>query len=257
MTFFDITDDGPVRRLTFRRPDTKNAIPPDGWAQLAAAFDDFAEAGAAVLVISGEGGDFSSGAYLSDDADLSSTAANLRRMRGVSATVTRLHRLPKPTIAVVDGVAYGAGMNLALGCDIVLATERARFSEVFVRRGLALDAGGTWLLPRLVGMMRARELALTGRVVEAAEAAAIGLVTELVAVEDLEASIGRYLDALGAGAPLAQRFIKTGLDRSSAMTFEEALAWEDQSQAILLATDDFAEGVAAFLERRNARFGGS
>jgi 2-(1,2-epoxy-1,2-dihydrophenyl)acetyl-CoA isomerase len=147
-------------------------------------------------------------------------------------------------------------MNLALGCDLVIATDRARFSEVFVKRGLTLDFGGTWLLPRLVGMARARELALTGRMVNADEALAMGMIGRVVAPADLVSVAGEVAAELAAGAPLAQRFIKTGLSRSLDLTFEQAIAYEDQAQAAMLASDDVREGVAAFLERRPAEFEG-
>ena len=225
---------------------------------LADAFAEFEKSPQRVLVLAGEGGDLSSGADLGDrdPSQFGSTVANHRRMRLVGEMATRLHRLSKPTLAVVDGVAVGAGMQLAVACDIVIATERARFAELFVRRGLTMDAGGTWLLPRLVGELRARDLALTGRVVGAEEAAAMGLVTRLVTAEELEAKVAEYVEMLLAGAPLAQRFLKVGLDRSTSMTFEQALAWESQAQSILLATEDFAEAVEAFQERRPPHFKG-
>ena len=147
-------------------------------------------------------------------------------------------------------------MNLALGCDLVVATTRARFSEIFVKRGLALDFGGTWLLPRLVGLAKARELALTGRMVEADEALEIGLVAMVVDPGRLEPAVTTLAAELASGAPLAQRFIKVGLDRSSSMTFEQAIAFEEQAQAILLGSEDLAEGAQAFLERRNPEFRG-
>lgn len=150
----------------------------------------------------------------------------------------------------------GAGMNLAIGCDIVIATDRARFAEVFVKRGLTVDFGGTWLLPRLIGMARARELALTGRVIDAAEALDIGLVTAVVAPGELAAAVDAMAARLAAGAPLAQRFIKTGLSRSLDMTFEQAIAYENQAQAALLASEDFREGITAFLDKQDPSFGG-
>ncbi len=148
-------------------------------------------------------------------------------------------------------------MNLAIGCDIVVATTRARFSEVFVRRGLNLDLGGVWLLPRLVGMARAKDLALSGRIVSGAEAAEIGLASRVVEPDRLDATVGELARELADGAPLAQRFIKMGLSRSFDLTFEQALAYEQQSQAALLASDDAREGIVAFLEDRRPEFGGS
>lgn len=257
--FVSVFERGTIRYLTLSNPARKNAVPIAGWDELAAVFEDFASSAQRVLVIRGAGEDFCSGADLNIDAmeEMRSPAVNRRFMLGPGNAAAALHSLPKPTIAAVDGVAVGAGMNLAIGCDVVIATDRVRFSEVFVKRGLTMDFGGTWLLPRLVGMARARELALTGRVVAAAEALEIGLVTTVVAPGELADAVDAAAAGLASGAPLAQRFTKTGLSRSLDMTFEQAIAYEDQAQAALLGSDDVREGVAAFLEKRDPSFRGS
>ena len=259
--FLLVADDGPIRTLTLNSPERKNAVPSDQWDVLTAAFSDFEYSGQRVLVLTGSGSDFCAGADLNPEAmfgggSVPSAADNLAAMAAPGGAATALHRLSKPTIAAVDGVAVGAGMNLALGCDIVVASEQARFSEIFVQRGLALDFGGTWLLPRLVGLARARELALTGRIVDAAEALEIGLVARVVPPELLLETATTMAGELAAGAPLAQRFIKVGLDRSTTMTFEQAIQFEDQAQAVLLASQDFVEGVRAFLAKEPPRFDG-
>jgi enoyl-CoA hydratase/carnithine racemase len=255
--FVRIDDRGQVRWLTLSAPDTKNAVPRDGWDELTAAFGEFEASAQRALVVRGEGDDFCAGVDLGAGfGSLDSAAANAATMRRPNAAATALHRLSKPVVASVDGVAVGAGMNLALGCDVVIATDRARFSEIFVRRGLTLDFGGTWLLPRVVGLARAREIALTGRLVTADEALAIGMVARVVAPEELDDVAAEVAGDLAAGAPLAQRFIKVGLDRSSSMTFEQALAYEEQAQAILLGSEDLVEGTAAFLQKRPPRFEG-
>ncbi|CAN5507437.1 2-(1,2-epoxy-1,2-dihydrophenyl)acetyl-CoA isomerase PaaG [soil metagenome] len=256
MPLLATSDHGPVRTLTISNPGRKNAIPPDGWDQLGVAFAAFAGSDQRVLVITGADGEFCSGADLAD-ADFGpdfGVARNAAWMRRPGAAATTLHRLPKPTVAAVDGVAAGAGMNLALGCDIVIATERARFSEIFVRRGLTLDFGGTWLLPRVVGRARALDLALTGRLVGAAEALDMGLVARVVPVDELADTVTETAEALAAGAPLAQRIIKTGLDRSETMTFEQAIAYETEAQGVLLSSQDVTEALAAFLGKRPPRF---
>jgi 2-(1,2-epoxy-1,2-dihydrophenyl)acetyl-CoA isomerase len=255
--FVRIEDREAVRWLTLSAPRTKNAVPPDAWEELAATFGDFEGSPQRALVVRGDGDDFCAGADLGIGfVSLDSAAENAATMRRPNAAATALHRLSKPVVAAVDGVAVGAGMNLALGCDVVIATDRARFAEIFVRRGLTLDFGGTWLLPRLVGLARAREIALTGRVVPADEALAIGMVARVVAPQELDEVAGSIAADLAAGAPLAQRFIKVGLDRSSSMTFEQALAYEEQAQAILLGSDDLVEGTTAFFEKRPPRFAG-
>lgn len=256
-SFLSLEDRGPVRWLTLDRPQTRNAVPAGGWDELAAAFADFAASSQRVLVVRGAGEDFCSGADVTSLSGLEGgVAAAARAMAHTGAAALALHRLPKPTIAAVDGAAVGAGMNLALGCDVLIATDRARFSEIFVRRGLTLDFGGSWLLPRLVGLARARELALTGRIVEADEALAMGLVAKVVPARGLEAAVTETAAALAVGAPLAQRFIKVALDRSFDLTFEQALEMESQAQAILGGSHDLKEAVEAFAEKREPGFEG-
>lgn len=255
--FITIKDDGPVRTLTMSNPGAKNAVPPSGWAELADAFNDFEASEQRTLVVRGADGEFCAGADMNQNlVKIPSAADNAARMRRTHAAAIALHRLSKPTVAAVDGVAVGAGMNMAIGCDIVIASDRARFSEIFVKRGLTLDFGGSWLLPRLVGLARARELALTGRILGAREALEIGLVSEVVSQDDLEDRASNLALSLAFGAPLAQSIIKRAMDRSSSMTFEQSLAFEEQAQAILLGSEDLFEGAAAFIEKRDPEFKG-
>lgn len=259
MAWLRVETRGAVRWVTIDRPDRKNAIPsPDGWPILTAAFEDFEESDARVLVVTGAGGEFCAGADLDPErfGDGDSVADGHRRMKVVARAATALHRTTKPTIAAVDGVAVGAGMNLALGCDVVIATERARFSEIFVRRGLSLDFGGTWLLPRIVGLQRAKELALSGRIVGAAEAVRLGIALEAVPADRLEARVAELAQSFLAGAPIGQMFAKQGLDASFETSFADALAWEGQSQAIAFRTEDLAEGIEAFADKRDPEWKG-
>jgi len=251
-------DDGEIRRLTFNRPERKNAVPPEGWPVLRDAFADFEKSTARVLIITGAEGEFCAGADLdgSGSAMGESVAFRHRRMKTVGEAASALHRTTKPTIAAVDGVAVGAGMNLALGCDIVIASTRARFSEIFVRRGLTVDFGGTWLLPRIVGLQRAKELALSGRIVDAEEALAIGIAVEVVPPDELADRAGSVAESFLQGAPMAQMFTKQGLNASFESSFAESLSWEGQSQAITMGTADSVEGVAAFMEKRAPKWRG-
>lgn len=253
----DIEDVGPVRRLILNNPERKNAIPPDGWRELASALADFASSAQRALLVMGTDGDFCSGADLAGDQfERRSAAESYERMAEVGRAATALHRTTKPTVAAVEGVAVGAGMNLALGCDVVIASRTARFSEIFVKRGLTVDFGGSWLLPRLIGLAKARELALTGRFVDGTEAEAMGLVARVVEPEVLHDAATALAEGLARGAPLAQRFIKAALNRSFEWSFEQALAYEDQAQVIALASDDVIEGVTAFVEKRDPDFKG-
>lgn len=252
MTWLKTESTERVRWLTIDRPEVKNAIPVDGWGALGDAFEDFERSDDRVLIVTGAGEDFCAGAELSSErfADGPSVAESHRRMKVVARAATALHRCSKPTIAAVDGVAVGAGMNLALGCDVVIASERARFAEIFVRRGLSLDFGGTWLLPRIVGLQRAKELALSGRIVAAEEAVRLGIAMEAVPTGDLRARAEELARSFLEGAPLAQMFAKQGLSNAFESSWAESLSWEGQSQSIALGTEDLQEGVAAFVEKR-------
>ena len=255
--FIETIDNGSVRWLTLNRPETKNAIPADGWSALTEAFAAFEISEQRVLVITGTGGDFCSGADLGGgESDIASAAGRADRMKLVGKAALSLHRLTKPTIAAVDGVAAGAGMNLALGCDIVLASERARFSEIFVRRGLTVDFGGTWILPRLIGIQRAKELILSGRIVAAAEAKEIGLVSDVVGHEELASAAQDLAEQLATSAPIPQMFAKRTVNRSFELSFEQALEEENQAQVICFETEDVGEGISSFLEKRTPEFKG-
>jgi enoyl-CoA hydratase/carnithine racemase len=156
----------------------------------------------------------------------------------------------------VQGVAAGAGCNLALGCDLVYASEDARFSQIFVRRGLSLDFGGAWLLPRLVGLQKAKELALFGEFISARDALAAGLIAGVEAPELLEARGLERAGRLASQSPVAVSSIKRALDDALHLTFAESIDREFVLQARCIASDDFAEGVAAFLEKRPPNFQG-
>lgn len=252
-----IEDRDGVRWLTIDRPDRKNAIPPEGWGVLRDEFVAFERSAARVLVVRGGGEDFCSGADLAERGEGARTArAAYEGMKRLAECATALHRLTKPTIAAVDGVAVGAGMNLALGCDVVIATTRARFSEIFVRRGLTIDFGGTWQLPRHVGLQRAKELALSGRMVGAEEAVRIGLALEAVDPELFEDRIAELAGSFAAQAPIGQMFAKQGIGVAHESSFAEALDREGQAQTICFGSHDSTEGIVAFLEKRPPEFGG-
>lgn len=245
-----------VRMLTLDAPGRMNAIPPEGWDQLHSHIAEFEKSSQRVLVITGEGGDFCAGADLADQRLPSGIAERNQMMRQVGAAASALVKTTKPTIAAVDGIAVGAGMNLALACDVVIATPGARFSEIFAKRGLTLDFGGTWLLPRLVGLQRAKELALSGRMVPASEAVAIGLCLELVNPDELIPRALEIAEGFVSAAPIAQLFIKQALNRSFDVSLEEALSYEGQTQAICHSSDDAQEGIRAFLEKRPPEWAG-
>ncbi len=223
---FTISDDGGVRWLTIDFPGRRNAIPVDQWPALAQSVTDFDRSGQRALVITGAGEDFCSGADLGVGFLGSTTAVGWHRMMLDLAEAARaVHSTSKPTVAAVDGVAVGAGMNLALCCDFVVASDRARFSEIFVKRGLMVDFAGTWLLPRRVGLTRAKELALTGRMLGAAEALEYGIATEVVSAAELRPRVAALAADLAAGAPVAMGLTKAALEHSFAMSFGRLCSW--------------------------------
>jgi len=244
-----------VVTVTFDRPHKKNAINAVMWTELAAvAASLIGSTDDRCVVLTGAGGDFCSGADLS--AGAREPEHQLAAMRRINAVVQAFHELPQPTIAKVDGVAAGVGMNLALGCDLVVASDRARFSEIFARRGLSLDGGGSWLLPRLVGLHRAKELALFADIVPAEEALRLGVVNRVVPADELDKVVGEWAARLAAGPPIALAMTKRMLNRSFEQTFEQALDDEARSQTINFGTRDTVEAIAAFVQKRPPTFEG-
>jgi enoyl-CoA hydratase/carnithine racemase len=248
---------GGVVRLTLNRPDTMNAITGAMWGGLADVFREVAEhRDDRVLVVTGAGDGFCGGADLRKAALPRGVGGRQEYMRGVARAAQALHDVPQPTIAAVNGVAAGAGCNLALGCDLVIASDRARFSEIFVKRALSLDFGGSWLLPRRVGLHKAKELALLADVIDAQEAERIGLVNRVVPAAELDDEVRAVTDRLLQMAPIALAQTKALLDHSSARSMAEALDAEGAAQVVNFATDDSQEAVRAFIDKREARFTG-
>jgi len=167
-----------------------------------------------------------------------------------------MQRLHKPIIGSINGVAAGAGMNIALATDLRIASEAARFGEVFARVGLVPDGGGTYFLPRLVGTAKAMEMVLLADIIDAQEALRIGLVNRVVPAEQLEPETLKLAERLAQGPTVAYGLAKTGLYQGLGMSLEDVLNMEARNQAIAARTPDRAEGVAAFREKRPPRFTG-
>jgi enoyl-CoA hydratase/carnithine racemase len=248
-----LSRDGDVATITLNNPRRKNALSHPAFLLLRDSLAAVAAGDARVLVVTGAGDDFCSGADLSAEKDGRPPMAN---MAEVNQACLALHRLPIPTIARVDGVAVGAGMNLALGCDFVIASTRARFSEIFVKRGLSVDFGGSWLLPRLIGLHRAKELVLLGDMLDAEDAHRWGLAREVVDPADLDAAVDALADRLLAGAPVAMRQSKRMLNDSFEAPLERALEDEARSQEINFTTADVVEAGRAFRDKRAPAFRG-
>jgi enoyl-CoA hydratase/carnithine racemase len=246
---------------TLNRPEKKNAINGKMWRELIEVFDQVQDnPDTRVLVITGAGDGFCSGADLTDTDNSESLASgvggSLRQMRVVGRAALRLHELPIPTIAAVNGVAAGAGCNLALGCDLVVASDRARFTEIFSKRGLSVDFGGSWILPRLIGLHRAKELVFLADIIDAAEADRIGLVNRVVPHDELTGEVTELAQRLAALPPVQLAVSKRLLDQSLSVSMAEALEFEDVAQVMNFQSADTAEAVAAFVEKRAPTFTG-
>lgn len=234
--------------ITLDRPEKRNAMTDEMWSRFEEHLDGLDPGGAdRVLLVRGAGGSFCGG---SDVTGLLDDLPSLPGRIDVSnRCVLAMHELSIPTIACVDGIAAGSGLNLALACDLVYASERARFAQLFIHIGLSLDSGASWLLPRLVGERRARELCLLGEQVPAADALAMGLVNRVLPAEELTG----YVDAIAtrlasynaAGLAGTKRLLNDTWDRDLA----GALRAETENQVDVIRTDGARELIDAFARR--------
>jgi len=251
---------GPVRTLTLNRPAALNSFTQEMHARLMAALDEAAgDAAVRAVVLTGAGRAFCAGQDLADPAVAPEPGAAPKDLSEVISRfykplVLRLKSMPVPVVAAVNGVAAGAGANLALCCDVVLAARSASFIQAFAKIGLVPDTAGTWLLPRLVGRARALGLAMLGDKLAAEEAERIGLVWRCVddtALADEAAALAGRLAAMPSRALAATR---AALDGAQSLTLEQALDEEARLQSDLGRAHDYQEGVAAFGARRAPQF---
>jgi enoyl-CoA hydratase/carnithine racemase len=248
---------GGVVTITFDRPDKKNAINGAMWDELLATAREIGTSSEdRCVVLTGAGGAFCSGADLSDGGNTGERVHQLAAMRHINSVIQAFHDLPQPTIAKVTGVAAGVGCSLALGCDLIVASEDARFSLIFARRGLSLDGASSWLLPRLVGLHKAKELALFADVISAAEALELGILNRVLPAPEVDKLVDEWAARLAAGPPIALAMSKRMLNRAFEQSFEQALDDEARSQTVNFGTQDTVEAISAFLQKRDPRFGG-
>ncbi|MFE9097173.1 enoyl-CoA hydratase/isomerase family protein [Streptomyces sp. NPDC007264] len=254
------TTDNHVSWLTLNRPDALNAITPDLREHLIRGFlDASADPDVRAVVLTGRGRGFCAGADLRGGSAAGEripgdVARTIRR--GAQRLVAAVLDCEKPVIAAVNGTAAGLGAHLALACDLVLAADSAAFIEVFVRRGLVPDGGGAYLLPRLIGPRRAKELMFFGDALTAADAERLGLVNRVVPADALEKTARDWAERLAAGPTralaLTKQLVNASLDGDRATAF----AAEAAAQEINMTTADAREGVASFVERRTSRYRG-
>jgi 2-(1,2-epoxy-1,2-dihydrophenyl)acetyl-CoA isomerase len=223
--------------------------------EFTAALDTVEQSGARALVLAGTTAVFCAGANLKLAPRLREPEFGRRWLKAQHEAAARLAECRLPTVAAVNGAAAGAGCNLAIACDHVVAAERAGFSQAFIRIGLATDMGSIYLLPRRVGFQAARELMLTGREVAGEEALRLGLADQLAPADSVRERAGEVAAARAAGPLAAYAAVKEGLARGAAMEMRDGLHLEAALQMDVMAHPDFAEGSSAFLEKRPPRYG--
>ena len=254
---------GGIAWLTMNRPDRRNALTPDMREEMIDALGTVAsDLELRCLVITGAGEGFCSGADISGAGARQGQkrVAGMARdaIRGGSQRLFRtLWELEKPTIAAVNGVAAGIGCHIAFGCDLIVASDKSRFIEVFARRGIVPDGGGTYILPRLIGLAKTKEMVFFADPWSAADAERIGLVNKVVPADELEAAAMEWAERLAAGPTKALGLAKRLLNRSLESDLTTSLAEEALTQELINQTDDIKEGMIAFGERRDPKFQGT
>ena len=246
-----------IARITLNRPDRLNSFTRAMHGELREALDDLGDA--RVVIITGAGRGFCAGPDLNDRAVAPGEAVDLGESveESWNPLIRRLAALPQPVIARVNGVAAGAGANIALACDLVVAAKSAKFIQSFAALGLIPDSGGSWHLPRLVGQARALGLALTGEPLPAEKAAEWGLVWKCVEDDTLDAEVDALAARLAALPPLGLAAIKAIIRTTGTRSLDQELDLQRDEMRRLGFTADYREGVAAFLEKRPAIFTGS
>jgi 2-(1,2-epoxy-1,2-dihydrophenyl)acetyl-CoA isomerase len=250
---------GGIARLTFNRPERLNSFNTAMHAEVRAALAEIERAAARVLIVTGAGRAFCAGQDLTDravapGAEPADLAASIEQY--YKPLVLTLRRLPLPVVAAVNGVAAGAGANIALACDLVVATRSASFVQAFSRLGLVPDSGGTWFLPRLVGTARALGLTMFGEKLSAEDAAAWGLIWRCVADDQFPAEVDALAAHFASAPTRGLARTKQAIYGSFGRTLEQQLDVERDYQGELGRSADYAEGVAAFSAKRAPRFTG-
>jgi len=243
--------------ITLNRPEVYNALNDEITFELQNAFREVEKDDAIrVVILTGEGKAFCAGQDLkaSSEADKRSFIDSLQKR--YNPIVRAMRNLPKPVLCRLNGVAAGAGCSIALACDMIIASEEASLIEVFINIGLVPDSGSSYFLPRVVGMHRAFELCTMGTRLTAAEAMALGLINKVVARDHLDATVKDYADYFSGAPTKAIGLIKKMLQKSEHASLDEMLDYEAYCQEIAGSSQDYREGVAAFLEKRKAVFSG-
>ncbi len=246
--------DGNIGILTIDRPEALNALNSTVIGELYQVIDEVEnDSTLGCLIITGEGRSFVAGADIGEQCPMDLTAGRNWGRRG-SALMRRIEKLEIPTIAAVNGFALGGGCELALACDIILASEKAKFGQPEVTLGITPGFSGTQRLPRRVGVAKAKELIFSGKMIKADEAKEIGLVNAVFAPEELMNGAKEMAASFTKNAPIAVKYSKACIDRGMQMDIDDGIALENELFGMCYATADQKEGMTAFLEKRPATF---
>jgi enoyl-CoA hydratase/carnithine racemase len=256
----DVTEDSGITTITLNRPEKLNALAGHMRRDLAEALESAgSDRNVHVVIITGAGRAFCAGGDVAAMAELierQDSEEFARLLGSARRVVTAIRQMTKPVIASVNGVASGAGCNLAFACDLRIASTTATFSQSFVKVGLHPDWGGTYFLPRLVTPNKACEMFFLGKVIDAAEAERLGIVNAVVAPDELEAATREMAERLREAPALSLAAAKQAIYMSQAADLDEMLRYETEAQLRCFESRDCAEGVAAFLEKREPKFTG-
>jgi 2-(1,2-epoxy-1,2-dihydrophenyl)acetyl-CoA isomerase len=252
---------GAVLLLTMNRPEALNAMTPSLTDEMRRIVEEAAGDGEIrALVVTGAGRAFSAGGDVKNmSAQVGRRTPNdvRRRIReGTGPLIMALATIEKPVVAAVNGVAYGGGFSVALACDLIYAARSARFAQAFVKRGLVPDTGSTWFLPRLIGPWRARELMFTGEPIDAERAHALGIVNRVCDDASVLDDAMALAERLAAGPTMAIGIIKTLVTEGMRGDLHQAIDAEADAQGIAMESEDFREGIAALMEKRDPAFRG-
>jgi enoyl-CoA hydratase/carnithine racemase len=241
-------EDG-VAKITLNRPEVLNALDGGVINELKTAIKDVSkDKDVRAVVITGAGRGFCSG------VDLASSASVIAGLTEIHEVIKGITNMEKPVIALINGVAVGGGLDLAMACDIRIASEKAKLSEIFVKRGLLPDMGGTYFLPRLVGLGKAKELIFTGEIIDAREAKRIGLVNKVVPHEELNSTGMELARKLAKGPTLAIGKAKIAINTEMGLNLDSALKDAIEAGIFIFGTEDALEGIMAFVEKREPKF---